>query len=157
MNQPRLRQFSTIYLASDHAGFALKEEVKAWLLAENFVVIDGGAESFDGEDDFTDYVIPVVRAMVDDHVAEAAAIVFGGSGQGEAMAANRIRGARAIVYYGGEKRIPGLGREHNHANVLSVGARFVSTDEAKWAIWEWLHTEPLHDPKYNRRNQALDE
>jgi ribose 5-phosphate isomerase B len=150
------RQFSTVYLASDHAGFVLKEAVKAWLLAENFVVIDGGAESFDGEDDFPDFVIPTVRAMVDDPQSDAAAIIFGGSGQGEAMAANRIRGARAVVYYGGERGIPALGRQHNHANVLSIGARFVSDDEAKWAIWEWLHTEPLHDPKYQRRNHALD-
>ncbi len=156
MDTPRIRQFSTIYLASDHAGFALKEEVKIWLEKENFLVIDGGAETFEGEDDFPDYVMPVVAAMLDDREGEAAAIVFGGSGQGEAMAANRYPGARAIVYYGGERRIPSLGREHNHANVLSIGARFVTSDEAKWVIWEWLHTEGLHEEKYQRRNEKLD-
>lgn len=156
MEQPRLRQFSTIYLATDHAGFALKEELKHWLEAENFVVIDGGADTFVAEDDFPDYVMPVVAAMLTDDSGEAGAIIFGGSGQGEAMAANRLTGARAIVYYGGDRRIPALGREHNHANVLSVGARFVTSDEAKWVIWEWLHTAPLHDAKYERRNQKLD-
>jgi ribose 5-phosphate isomerase B len=156
MEQSRQRQFETIYLASDHAGFALKEEVKSWLTLEQFIVIDGGATSFDGEDDFPDYIIPAVRAMVDDTAGRAAAVVFGGSGQGEAMAANRVRGARAVVYYGSERRIPVLGREHNDANVLSIGARFVSSDEAKWAIWEWLHTELLPDAKYQRRNDALD-
>jgi ribose 5-phosphate isomerase B len=156
MEQQRLRQFGTVYLATDHAGFVLKEEVKKWLEEENFLVIDGGAEAFDAEDDFTDYVMPVVAAMTEDDSGEAAAIVFGGSGQGEAMAANRIRGARASVYYGGDRRIPILAREHNNANVLSIGARFVSVDEAKWAIWEWLHTPSLHEEKYQRRNQKLD-
>ena len=154
MSQPT-RQFSLIYLAADHAGFALKNEVAAWLSGEGFVVIDGGAEVFDGEDDFTDYVIPAVRAMVAD--TDAAAIVFGGSGQGEAMAANRVPGARAAVYYGHAKEIPALCRQHNDANVLSIGARFVTPDDAKWAIWEWLHTPALQDAKYARRNQALDE
>ncbi len=156
MNQSLPRQFSTVYLATDHAGFALKEEIKVWLEAENFVVIDGGAQTLDVEDDFPDYVLPVVAAMVSDDGGEAAAIVFGGSGQGEAMAANRIKGARAVVYYGGDRRVPVLTREHNNANVLSLGARFVSSDEAKWAIWEWLHTPPVHEAKYERRNKKLD-
>ncbi len=156
MEPNRVRQFNTIYLAADHAGLVLKNAVKDWLVSESFTIVDGGADTFDGEDDFPDYVMPTVQAMVDDTEGGAAAIVFGGSGQGEAMAANRIHGARAIVYYGGERAIPALGREHNHANVLSIGARFVTEDEAKWAIWEWLHTSGLADPKYARRNRALD-
>jgi ribose 5-phosphate isomerase B len=156
MSEERPRQFATLYLASDHAGFAYKEAVKEWLSAENFLVIDAGAEAFDGEDDFPDFVIPAVGAMVGDRGGEAGAIVFGGSGQGEAMAANRVKGARAVLYYGGNKTIPALGREHNAANVLSIGARFVTLDETKEAIWNWLHTEPLHDPKYARRNEKLD-
>jgi len=149
-----IRQFATVYLASDHAGFELKQAVKTWLEAEQFIVIDGGPDSYDAEDDFTDYVIPAVRAMVADE--RAAAIVFGGSGQGEAMAANRVRGARAAVYYGSNSSIPRLSREHNDANVLALGARFVSADDAKWAIWEWLHTPSLAEAKYTRRNAKLD-
>jgi ribose 5-phosphate isomerase B len=60
------------------------------------------------------------------------------------------------VYYGGNTTIPVLGREHNAANVLSIGARFVTIDETKEAIWNWLHTEPLHEAKYMRRNEKLD-
>ncbi|MFM2339856.1 MAG: hypothetical protein RLZZ360_492 [Candidatus Parcubacteria bacterium] len=156
MSETRPRQFATIYLASDHAGFAYKEAVKVWLEAENFLVIDGGAEVFAAEDDFPDFVIPTVMAMTADEGGEAGAIVFGGSGQGEAMAANRVKGARAIVYYGGNKIIPTLGREHNDANVLSIGARFVTLDETKEAIWHWLHTETFHDDTYTRRNKKLD-
>jgi len=154
MAETRPRQFETIYLAADHAGFLLKETLKEWLTGEGFIVIDGGAESFDGEDDFPDYVIPTTLAMTD--VDGSAAIVCGGSGQGEAMAANRIKGARAVVYYGGDRRIITLSREHNHANVLALGSRFVSTDDAKWAVWEWLHTAPLNYLKYQRRNDLLD-
>lgn len=154
MSETRPRQFETIFLAADHAGFALKEAVKNWLTNENFIVIDAGAEALDPEDDFTDYVVPAVEAMVKDPIAGA--VVFGGSGQGEAMAANRIEGARAIVYYGGDTTIVSLGREHNAANVLALGARFVTPDDAKWIIWEWLHTAPSADEKYTRRNAALD-
>ncbi len=151
---PRPRQFDVIYLGTDHAGFELKNIVKDWLASEGFVVIDGGAEVFDGDDDFPDYIVPVVRAMVADE--HAAALVFGGSGQGEAMAANRVKGARAAVYYGCDKSIPVLSREHNDANVLSLGARFVSPDDAKWVIWEWLHTPAMTEEKYHRRNRKLD-
>ncbi len=110
MGEVRPRQFATIYLASDHAGFTHKEMVKAWLTNENFLVIDASADTFDDDDDFPDFVIPAVTAMVLDSEGEAGAIVFGGSGQGEAMAANRVKGARAVTYYGGNKTIPSLGR-----------------------------------------------
>ncbi len=150
----RPRQFDVIYLAADHAGFELKNSVKDWLTTEGFVVIDGGAEVYDAEDDFPDYIVPAVRAMAADE--RAAAIVFGGSGQGEAMAANRVKGVRAAVYYGGDKTLPILSREHNDANVLSLGARFVSPDDAKWVIWEWLHSPARTEEKYQRRNRKLD-
>jgi ribose 5-phosphate isomerase B len=155
MPELRPRQFTTIYLATDHAGFELKETIKAWLVAEGFEVVDGGATTYNSEDDFTDFVIPTVRAMTNAG-ANAGAVIFGGSGQGEAMAANRVPGARAVVYYGGNTAIPALGREHNNANTLSLGARFIDAAEAKWAVWEWLHTATLTDAKYERRNTKLD-
>jgi ribose 5-phosphate isomerase B len=157
MSEIRTKQFEVIYLATDHAGLALKEEIKQWLEAEQFIVVDGGAEVFDEEDDFPDFIRPVAEALAIQTDNRVGAIIFGGSGQGEAMAANRVRGVRAVVYYGGEKQIPALSRQHNDSNVLSIGARFVTSDEAKWAIWEWLHTEFLIDDKYTRRNKKLDE
>jgi ribose 5-phosphate isomerase B len=145
----------TIHVAADHAGFAHKEAVKAWLTGEGFKVKDHGAFSFDAEDDFPRFIAKAARAVAAAR-REARAVVFGGSGQGEAMCANRLRGVRAAVYYGGDDAIVALSREHNDANVLSVGARFVDINETKRVIWLWLHTKPRAEAKYARRNRALD-
>lgn len=145
----------TLYLATDHAGFAHKESIKTWLIAEGCRVVDLGAPIFDEADDFPDYISAAGKA-VSQNPETAAAIIFGGSGQGEAMVANRFPGVRATVYYGGEESIIALSREHNDANVLSIGARFVSVDEAKKVIWSWLHAEKNIDPKYHRRNLKID-
>lgn len=153
--ETRARQFTTIHLGTDHAGLVLKDQVRTWLESESFLVVDHGAHSFDGEDDFPDFVVPAVKAIVGR--SETAAIIFGGSGQGEAIAANRIAGARAAVYYGGEETIVPLSRQHNDSNVLSIGARFVTEDMSKRVIWEWLHTGALADPKYARRNQKVEQ
>ncbi len=152
MTQPLI----TIHLATDHAGFAHKEAIKTWLLNEGFTVIDHGAAVYDENDDFPDYIVLAAKA-VGHGEASVKGIIFGGSGQGEAMMANRIMGVRASVYYGGRTDIIRLSREHNDANVLSIGARFVSIDEAKAVIWEWLHTSALTDPKYHRRNQKIEQ
>ncbi|MES2748784.1 MAG: RpiB/LacA/LacB family sugar-phosphate isomerase [Patescibacteria group bacterium] len=145
----------TIYLATDHAGFLHKEAVKAWLQSEGMSVIDCGAMHYDEADDFPDF-IKLAAAKVSAEPETTAAIIFGGSGQGEAMAANRYAGVRATVYYGEPASIISLSREHNDANVLSIGARFVSVDETKQVIWEWLHTAKGDDQKYQRRNLKID-
>lgn len=145
----------TIYLATDHAGFLHKEAVKDWLVAEGCTVVDVGATIFDEGDDFPDYISGASKAVSQNPTA-AAAIIFGGSGQGEAMVANRYPGVRATVYYGGDEAIIKLSREHNDANVLSIGARFVSIDVTKKIIWDWLHLEKGSDPKYHRRNLKID-
>ncbi len=145
----------TIYLATDHAGFAHKQAIWAWLIAEGFAVIDVGAKVLDDTDDFPDFIKLAAQA-VSQNPQTTAAIIFGGSGQGEAMVANRYPGVRATVYYGGEPEIITLSRSHNDANVLSVGARFVSVDATKKVIWDWLHTAISSDPKYLRRNLKID-
>ncbi len=146
----------TIHLAADHAGFLCKEAVRQWLQSEGVVVIDHGAAVFDDLDDFPDFIIPAAQAVAA-APAHSRGIIFGGSGQGEAMVANRFAAARATVYYGGSDEIITLSRQHNDANILSIGARFVSVDEAKRVIWLWLHTAPLFDSKYHRRNCKLSE
>src|SRR3989344_5289046 len=128
-----------IYLASDHAGFLLKEKVKKFLVDDGYEVKDFGAKIFDSNDDYPDFMHRVGEA-VSAGVLESPStgsgqklccgIIFGGSGQGEAMVVNRYRGVRAAVYYGGNKDIVKLSREHNNANVLSLGARFLKEDEA---------------------------
>jgi len=144
-----------IHLATDHAGFAHKEEIATWLLSEGYEVIDHGASQFNEDDDFTDFISLAVSA-VSKEAANTRAVIFGGSGQGEAMLANRYPNVRAVVYYGGDESVPALSRQHNNSNVLSVGARFVSVDAAKKAIWDWLHTAALSEGKYERRNQKIE-
>jgi ribose 5-phosphate isomerase B len=144
-----------VYVAADHAGFSHKEQVKVWLQAENFTVIDVGAVTYDEQDDFPSFMFAAAEGVQQSN-GEACAIIFGGSGQGEAMAANRFIGVRATVYYGGPEEIITLSRTHNDANVLSFGARFVTIDTAQRLIWQWLHTECNPDGKYNRRNEQLD-
>ncbi len=142
-----------IHLAADHAGFELKQKIAEWFLLyplQGVLVVDHGAKSYDAEDDYPDTI-----ALAAEAVARAPhrdrALLFGGSGQGEAMLANRYPGVRATVYYGGDPRIIRLSREHNDANVLSFGARFVTFDEIASLISEWLATSPLSDEKYARR------
>ncbi len=143
-----------LHLAADHAGLAHKELVKVWLQSEGYQVVDHGAHQFDGEDDFPDFIAPAAQA-VQLAPARTKGIIFGGSGQGEAMCANRFSHVRATVYYGGSEEIVTLSREHNDANMLSIGARFVDVDTTKRVVWLWLHTEPLMNDKYHRRNRKL--
>ncbi|MFT7644588.1 MAG: ribose 5-phosphate isomerase B [Candidatus Paceibacteria bacterium] len=145
----------TIHLAADHAGFDRKQAISVWLTSEGYQVIDHGATVLSPEDDFPDFIAEAAAA-VSKTPATARAIIFGGSGQGEAMVANRYSQVRATVYYGGEETIPALSRQHNDANVLSIGARFVDVDTAKRVIWDWLHTAPLIEKKYSRRNQKIE-
>lgn len=145
-----------IFLAADHAGFSHKEAVKEWLVSEGYTVEDCGAYVIDDGDDFTDFVSQAAMEVEKDPKSSRG-IVFGGSGQGEAMMANRFCGVRATVYYGGPRDIISLSREHNNANVLSIGARFVDLDTTKSVVWDWLHMETSDKEKYHRRNEELDE
>ncbi len=143
-----------IYLASDHAGFDLKEEIRRFLVEQGHDVVDFGANRKTNDDDYPDFVRPVAERVANEEGSFG--IVFGGSGQGEAMAANRVPGVRAAVWYGKNDRIVTLSREHNDANILSVGARFVSTEETKRAIKLWLETLFSHDPRHQRRIDKID-
>ena len=139
-----------IHLATDHAGYALKEYIKGILIEEGHEVIDHGADVVDASDDYPDFVIPAAQAVVMEG-NDSFAFVFGGSGTGEAIAANRIPRVRAAVYYGGNLDIVRLAREHNNANVLSIGARFVSEQEAEAAVITFLATPFSGDERHVRR------
>lgn len=144
-----------IHLATDHAGFEHKNAVKQWLLAEGYEVLDHGAHTLDVADDFTDFIMRAAMGVAREPKTDQA-IIFGGSGEGEAMLANRFPGVRATVLYSDNADIVRLSREHNDANVLSIGARFLSIDDTKKHVWNWLHTKASSDKKYLRRNQKLD-
>ena len=110
-----------IYLATDHAGFQLKEEVKKYLEEEGKEVYDCGALTLEQGDNYPPYMAAVGENIQKDAMHDPSmAIIFGGSGQGEAIVANRFRHVRAIVYAGGNLELVKLGREHNDANVLSI-------------------------------------
>lgn len=145
-----------IHLATDHAGFGHKEVVAEWLRSEQFEVIDHGAHVLDENDDFPDYISQAIEALLAGD-AEDRAIIFGGSGQGEAMLANRYPGVRAVVFYGGYESMPALTRQHNDSNVLSIGARFCDINTTKRVTWEWLFTQAFLEEKYQRRNYKIEE
>ena len=142
-----------IHLATDHAGLELKNAIKDYLIGKGHEVTDHGAHEYDAQDDYPDFIFPCARAVAAD--PESRGIILGGSGQGEAMAANRIKGVRAGVYYGSEREIARLSREHNNANVLSLGARFISEQEIYDIIETWLD-EPFEGGRHQRRIDKLD-
>lgn len=154
-----------VVLASDHAGFHHKVVLHEALLNEGFEVIDVGAHTFVEGDDYP----PIIKAAVEElkkHDEHARAVILGGSGQGEAIAANRFPGIRAVVFNGtrGERpdggEIPNellLAREHNNANVLSLGARFLAPQEMVVAVLFWLSIPFPGDLRHTERNAMLDE
>lgn len=143
-----------IYIGSDHAGYELKEKLKIFLTELSYKVIDKGAFKLDSEDDYPDFVVPVAESVVQD--PGSFGIVIGGSGQGEAMSANKIDGVRATEYYGGDPEIVKVSREHNDANILSLGARFVTEEEAIEVVRLFLDTKFSGDERHIRRINKLD-
>jgi ribose 5-phosphate isomerase B len=147
-----------IYLASDHAGFALKEEVKTYLEEKQHEVFDCGALTLEDGDDYPHYMALASERVQQDAMHDPSyAILFGGSGQGEAIVANRYRHVRSIVYAGGNLELVKLGREHNDANILSIGARFVTLLEAVQAIELFLSTAFSHEERHSDRIIQIDE
>ena len=143
-----------IHLATDHAGLELKEKVKLYLSNLDYKVIDHGAYEYDALDDYPDFIFPCAKAVSND--PESKGIILGGSGQGEAMAANRVKGVRAAVFYSGPDEIIELSRQHNNANILSLGARFMSYEKMYKVIELWLSTD-FEFGRHQRRIEKLDE
>ncbi|MBP9856124.1 MAG: RpiB/LacA/LacB family sugar-phosphate isomerase [Candidatus Pacebacteria bacterium] len=145
-----------IYLGADHAGFNLKEKIKGYLRGAGYMIEDQGAFILDPADDYPDFVTPVAK-QVSAEPNEVLGIIVGGTGQGEAMAANRLPQVRATVYYGGQEEIVKLSREHNNANILSLGARFLGEEEALEAVKMWLATAYTNDERHERRLKKIDD
>ena len=142
-----------IILGSDHAGFRLKEAVKEFLRKAGYEVEDVGADSYDAEDDYPDFIYKAAFRVAKDKQSKG--IVFGGSGQGEAIAANKVKGIRAALYYGKNMEIVELSRTHNDANVLSLGARFLTEKDAIKAIKIWLNTPFSNKERHLRRIKKI--
>ncbi len=144
-----------IHIGADHAGYNLKERLKDFLAHAGYEVVDHGAYELRPMDDYPDFIEPVARMISEN--PEEMGIILGGSGQGEAIDANRFANVRAIEYYGGKPEIIILGRQHNNANVLSLGARFVTDEEAEEAIMLFLGTAFSGAEHHQRRIDKIDD
>lgn len=145
-----------IYLATDHAGFELKEILRKHLIEQGYNVIDCGATVFDSNDDYPIYISKAARA-VSESPDDRKAIVLGGSGVGEAIVANRFPNVRAGLFNGGTRDTVKLSREHNNANILSLGARFLDPAQAISVVEEWLNTPFSEDERHVRRIKSIEE
>ena len=143
-----------IYIASDHAGFTLKSEIISFLKENEIEVEDVGPLEYSALDDYPDFIIPAA-IKVAEQPNKNLGIVIGGSGQGEAIAANKVKGIRAALYYGGPKDIVYLSKTHNNANVFALGARFLSAEEAIEAVRLWLQTKFSNEEKHARRLEKI--
>jgi len=152
-----------IHLATDHAGFEMKEEIIKHLEKGGYNVIDYGAYEYNEEDDYPEFIALAARAVSQDHKSRG--IILGGSGQGEAMVANRFSNVRAMVYNGQAVRGDGVeipeevitARQHNDANILSLGARFLTTEEALEAVDQFLDTDFSGEERHIRRLQKIEQ
>lgn len=156
-----------VIFASDHGGYELKEQLKPFVASLGYEVLDVGAHELNTADDYPPFVMEAARAVAE-KPEDTRGIVIGGSGEGEAIAANRIKGVRAVVYYGephkkqmdadgNELSIIESTRNHNDSNVLSIGGRFLSLDEAKDAVKQWLEAPFSNADRHQRRHAMLDE
>lgn len=148
-----------IYIAADHRGFALKEALKPWLIAQNHEVLDCGNDHLDPEDDYVDFGSSIAHHLAHDldHGADpdqTYAIGICGSGVGIAIAANRIRGIRAALSLTPDH--VKHARENDHVNTLSLASEFLTQEEAQTIIQTFLSTKPIRIEKYKRRAQKLD-
>jgi ribose 5-phosphate isomerase B len=146
-----------IHVATDHAGLDLSKELQAHLRAGGHDVVDHGPQGYDALDDYPSFCINAAIAVVADQAAgiPALGVIFGGSGNGEQMAANKVRGARAALVWS----VPTaeLARQHNDANLIAIGARQHTVDEAELFIDTFIATPFSGDERHARRIAQLAE
>jgi ribose 5-phosphate isomerase B len=146
-----------IHLATDHAGLEFSQTLQAHLTSLGHEVVDHGPKEFDALDDYPAFCINAAQAVAVDERAgvEALGVVFGGSGNGEQMAANKVAGIRAALVWSESTSV--LAREHNNANVISIGARQHTVDEAIAFIETFIATSFTGDERHVRRIAQLAE
>ncbi len=144
-----------IYIGTDHAGFELKEELKIFLENLGCEVEDKGAFEFNESDDYPDFIFPVVKSVAEDIVndLDSRGIVIGGSGQGEAIVANKVKSIRAAVVY--DEYSAEMSREHNDANIISLGNRTLGIGKAKDLVKLWLETPFSNEERHKRRIEKI--
>jgi ribose 5-phosphate isomerase B len=160
-----------IALATDHAGFEALQQLQSFIESLGHETVGYGPDHFNADDDYPDFMFPAARAVASGECDTA--IILGGSGQGEMMAANRVKGVRCGLFYGpvvaktaidaegnmsdDPYEILRLNRQHNHANALSLSGRFLTIDQMKEAVQVWLNTPWSEEERHARRVRKLDE
>ena len=152
-----------IFIGTDHAGYVLKETLVSSLKLQGYEVIDKGAYEYNEQDDYPDFVAPVAREVSKDP-NNVKGIILGGTGEGEAIVANRFPHVRAIVDYGkavavvdDESNIIVRSRQHNNSNIISLGARYFTEETMFDAVNLWLNTPFSFDERHIRRLAKIDE
>ncbi|MFC4911338.1 ribose-5-phosphate isomerase [Actinomadura gamaensis] len=142
-----------VFLGSDHAGYELKEHLVAWLKDNGHEPVDCGAFTYDAVDDYPPFVLRAAERTVADPASRG--IVIGGSGNGEAIAANKVEGVRAALVW--SEDTARLAREHNDANVVSLGARQYSVEEATRFVEIFLGTAYSEEARHTRRIRMISD
>ena len=142
-----------VHLGTDHAGLELKDTLAAWLAENGYEPVDHGAHELDPDDDYPPFCIAAAQAAVAE--PGSLAVVIGGSGNGEQIAANKVPGARAALAWSTETAR--LARQHNDAQVVAVGGRMHSTEEAIAIVEAFLTTPWSEEPRHQRRIDMLAE
>jgi ribose 5-phosphate isomerase B len=140
-----------VYLGSDHAGYELKNHLVEWLKSAGHEPVDCGPHIYDAADDYPPFCLRAAERTARD--GEALGIVVGGSGNGEQMAANKVEGVRCALAW--SRETASLAREHNNANVVSIGARMHSTEEATGFVETFLATDYSGEERHTRRIDML--
>jgi ribose 5-phosphate isomerase B len=140
-----------VHIAADHAGYELKSHLISWLGDHGHEVVDHGAHDYDAEDDYPPFCIAASAATVAD--PGSLGIVIGGSGNGEQIAANKVKGARAALAWSTETA--SLARQHNNAQVVSVGSRMHTLEEATAIVEAFLTTPWSEAARHQRRIDML--
>lgn len=142
-----------VYLGSDHAGYELKNHLVEWLTAQGHDPVDCGPHIYDAEDDYPPFCLRAAERTAAD--PDSLGVVIGGSGNGEQIAANKVKGVRAVLAW--SEQTAALGREHNDANVISVGGRMHTRDEATTFVEIFLTTPYSGLERHARRIKMLTE
>jgi ribose 5-phosphate isomerase B len=140
-----------VYLGSDHAGLELKNHLVEWLQANGHDPVDCGPLIYDAQDDYPPFCLRAAERTAAD--PDSLGIVVGGSGNGEAIAANKVKGVRAVLAWSEQTAV--LGREHNNANVISVGGRMHTLDEATKFVETFLNTPYSGEERHTRRVEMI--
>ena len=142
-----------IYLGADHGGFELKEQIKEWLISKGFEVNDMGAHTFDPLDDYPVFAAAVSNKVVDD--VGSIGVLLCRSGGGMTITANKIGGIRAVELF--DEKSAKHAREHNHANVITIGADWQDLSSAKRIITKFFNTSPSQDERHLRRIKQISD